>query len=94
MLSGLFRSEAQVSSVEFGKNRIQYRKYNWRYYQTPNFNVHFNDGGLELAKFVLQIAEEELQEIESFTETGLQRRANTSSPDRQPLAAARLRFAV
>jgi hypothetical protein len=66
----------QVSSVEFGKNRIQYRKYNWRYYQTPNFNVHFNDGGLELAKFVLQIAEEELGQIESFTETGLQRRAN------------------
>ncbi len=71
-----FLAEAQVSSVEFGKNRIQYRKYNWRYYQTPNFNVHFNEGGLELAKFVLQIAEEELESIESFTETGLQRRAN------------------
>lgn len=69
-------AEAQVSSVEFGKNRIQYRKYNWRFYQSPNFNVHFNDGGLELAKFVLQIAEEELGQIENFTENGLQRRAN------------------
>jgi len=67
---------AQVSSVEFGKNRIQYRKYKWRFYQTPNFNVHFNEGGLELAKFVLQIAEEELGQIENFTENGLQRRAN------------------
>jgi hypothetical protein len=73
---GFIPSFAQVSSVEFGKNRIQYRKYNWRFYQTPNFNVHFNEGGLELAKFVLQIAEEELGQIESFTETGLQRRAN------------------
>jgi hypothetical protein len=71
-----FSAEAQVSSVEFGKNRIQYKKYNWRFYQTPNFNVHFNEGGLELAKFVLQIAEEELGQIESFTESGLQRRAN------------------
>ncbi len=71
-----FSAEAQVSSVEFGKNRIQYKKYNWRFYQTPNFNVHFNEGGLELAKFVLQIAEEELGQIESFTENGLQRRAN------------------
>nr|MCU0387635.1 hypothetical protein [Chitinophagaceae bacterium] len=70
------RLVAQVSSVEFGKNRIQYRKYNWRYYQTPNFNIHFNEGGLELAKYVLQLAEEELGSIESFTETGLQRRAN------------------
>ncbi|HSK13685.1 MAG TPA: hypothetical protein VK907_10750, partial [Phnomibacter sp.] len=69
-------THAQVSSVEFGKNRIQYRKYNWRYYQTPNFNVHFSEGGLELAKYVLQVAEEELGQIESFTETGLQRRAN------------------
>jgi len=71
-----FSGQAQVSSVEFGKNRIQYKKYNWRFYQTPNFNVHFNEGGLELAKFVLQIAEEELGQIESFTENGLQRRAN------------------
>lgn len=68
--------QAQISSVEFGKNRIQYRKYYWRFYQTPNFNVHFNEGGLELAKYVLQVAEEELKDIESFTETGLQRRAN------------------
>jgi hypothetical protein len=76
LIMSVLPGTAQVSSVEFGKNRIQYRKYNWRYYQTPNFNVHFNDGGLELAKYVLQIAEEELGQIESFTETGLQRRAN------------------
>src|SRR5512138_588283 len=67
---------AQVSSVAFGKNRIQYRKYNWRFYQTPNFNVHFNDGGRELAKYVLELAEEELPKLEKFTETALQRRAN------------------
>ncbi|MES2649706.1 MAG: hypothetical protein V4717_22705 [Bacteroidota bacterium] len=67
---------AQVSSVEFGKNRIQYHKYNWRFYQTENFNVHFNQGGLELAKFVLQVAEEELPQLEAFTEVALQRRAN------------------
>lgn len=69
-------AQGQVSAVEFGQNRVQYRKYNWRFYQTPNFNVHFNEGGLELAKFVLQIAEEELNQIETFTENGLQRRAN------------------
>ena len=69
-------AEAQVSSVTFGKNRIQYRKYNWRFYQTENFNVHFTEGGLELAKYVLQVAEEELPQLEAFTETALQRRAN------------------
>ena len=55
---------AQVSSVQFGKNRIQYRKYNWRFYQTDNFNIHFTEGGLELAKYVLQVAEEELPQLE------------------------------
>lgn len=69
-------AQAQVSSVEFGKNRIQYHKFNWRFYQTDNFNVHFNQGGLELAKFALQVAEEELPQMEAFTEVALQRRAN------------------
>lgn len=69
-------SMAQVSSVDFGKNRIQYHKFHWRFYQTENFNVHFNQGGLELAKFVLQVAEEELPQMEAFTEIALQRKAN------------------
>ncbi|MDA3615449.1 hypothetical protein [Polluticaenibacter yanchengensis] len=67
---------AQVAAVEFGKNRIQYRKYNWRFYQGKDFNVYFNQGGLELAKYVLQIAEEELPELEKFTEVGMQIRSN------------------
>jgi hypothetical protein len=67
---------AQVQSVQFGKNRIQYKKFNWRFYQTDNFNIHFTEGGLELAKYVLQMAEEELPQLETFTEIALQRRAN------------------
>ncbi len=69
-------SFAQVSTVEFGKNRVQYKKFNWRYYQTKNFNTYFNEGGLSLGKFVAQVAEEELGAIEEFVEYGLQRRAN------------------
>ncbi len=67
---------AQVSAVKFGKNRIQYHKFNWRFYQTENFNVHFTQNGLELAKYVLQVAEEELPAMEAFTEISLQRRCN------------------
>jgi hypothetical protein len=67
---------AQVSSVEFGKNRVQYKKFNWKYYQTKNFNAYFNEGGLPLGKFVAQVAEEELSSVEEFIEYGLQRRAN------------------
>jgi len=69
-------SLAQVNSVEFGKNRVQYKKFKWRYYQTRNFNTYFNQGGLALGKFVAQVAEEELPQLEEFVEYGLQRRAN------------------
>ncbi|MEO7960319.1 MAG: hypothetical protein ABIR19_02160, partial [Ginsengibacter sp.] len=69
-------SFGQVSSVEFGKNRVQYKKFKWQYYQSANFNSYFNQSGQELAKYVLQVAEEELPAVEKFVEYSLQRRAN------------------
>jgi len=66
----------QVSTVEFGKNRVQYKKISWKYYQTRNFNTYYHEGGLTLGKFVAQVAEEELSAVEEFVEYGLQRRAN------------------
>ena len=71
-----FLSSAQVNSVEFGKNRVQYKKFKWQYYQTSNFNVYFNEGGAALAQYVLQVAEKELPEIETAAEYSLQRRSN------------------
>ncbi|MDQ6755790.1 MAG: hypothetical protein M3004_02535 [Bacteroidota bacterium] len=67
---------AQVSSVEYGKNRVQFKKFKWQYYQTQNFNTYFSQNGQELAKYVAQVAEKELPGIETFTEYSLQRRAN------------------
>ncbi len=69
-------SNSQVSSVEFGKNRVQFKKFNWQYYQTKNFNTYFSQNGQEIAKYVLQVAEEELPGMEKFVEYSLQRRAN------------------
>ena len=67
---------AQVNAVEFGKNRVQYKKFKWKYYQTKNFNVYYNQNGEELAKFIAQSAEKELPQIEAAAEYSLQRRAN------------------
>ncbi len=69
-------SLAQVNTVEFGKNRVQYQKFKWLFYQTPNFNSYFYQPGEPLAKSVAQMAEAELPELETFMEYGLQRRAN------------------
>src|SRR5919205_1099443 len=59
-------SQAQVNTVQFGKNRVQYQK----------FNSYFSQDGLELGKYVAQVAEKELPQLEEFIEYGLQRRAN------------------
>jgi hypothetical protein len=69
-------ANAQVSSVEYGRNRVQFKKLKWQYYQTKNFNAYFNQNGQEIAKFVAQVAEEELPAMEKFVEFNLQRRAN------------------
>ncbi len=67
---------AQVSSVEFGRSRLQFKKLKWDYYQSVNFNCYYYDNGEQLAKYILQIAEEELPGMERFIEYSLQRRAN------------------
>ena len=69
-------SMAQVNTVEYGKNRLQFKKFNWKFYQSPNFNTYVSQGGTELGKFAAQVAEEELKGIETFIEYSLQRRAN------------------
>ncbi|MFT3908793.1 MAG: hypothetical protein QM737_05165 [Ferruginibacter sp.] len=73
---GSIISRAQVNAVTFGKNRVQFKKFKWQYYQTKNFNVYFNQHGQELAKFVAQLAEKELPQLEAASEYSLQRRAN------------------
>lgn len=70
------KADAQVNAVEYGKNRVQYQKFEWKYYQTDNFNTYFSQDGLELGKYVAQIAEKELPQLEEFIEYGMQRRAN------------------
>jgi hypothetical protein len=67
---------AQIGTTEFGKNRVQYKNFKWAYYQTDNFNSYYSQNGEPLAKYVAQVAEKELPDIESFLEYGLQRRAN------------------
>ena len=69
-------SFSQVNAVQYGKNRVQFKKNNWKFYQSPNFNTYVSQGGVELGKFVAQIAEEELPGLEKFIEYSLQRRAN------------------
>ncbi|MBM3413363.1 MAG: hypothetical protein FJY16_00245 [Bacteroidetes bacterium] len=75
-LLGILQAEAQVNTVQFGKNRVQYQKLKWKHHQTDNFNCYFSQDGLGLGEYVGQIAEQELPGLEAFVEFGIQRRIN------------------
>ncbi|SFD28699.1 hypothetical protein SAMN05518672_1011452 [Chitinophaga sp. CF118] len=76
LLLGSYLSQAQTNSVEFGQNRIQHKNFKWRYYQTSHFNTYFSQNGLELGKYVAQVAEKELPQLEQFMEFTFRQKVN------------------
>ncbi len=50
--------------AQFGKNKVQYEKFNWRYIQTQHFDVYFHDNNKILAVFAGKVAEASLGSIQ------------------------------
>ena len=48
----------QVGFAQFGKNKIQYSKFDWQYIQSKHFDVYYYEGGKKLAEFAAEVAEE------------------------------------
>ncbi len=66
-----FNSSAQFYSgmqLDFGKNRVQYDEFFWTFYRYEKFDVYFNLGGKELAKFTSEYTSKYLKEIEAKLE--------------------------
>lgn len=76
LLLGTIVSQAQTNTVEFGQNRVQFKNFKWRYYQSRHFNTYFAQNGLELGKYAAQVAEKELPQLEQFMETNPRQRIN------------------
>lgn len=56
-------SVAQNTNEKFGRNRIQYEQFNWRYLSSDNFDVYFYDGGDKIAKEVTEYLEEQFDRV-------------------------------
>lgn len=58
-------SQAQryPSQEKFGKNRIQYRTFDWKIFRTSNFEVYHYQGGTNMARLTAQFAETEFDRI-------------------------------
>jgi len=54
---------AQEAMEKFGKNRVQYKNFKWRYYSTENFDIYFYDGGNEIARIATTYLEKEFDRI-------------------------------
>lgn len=55
--------QSQQSMQTFGKNRIQHKNFNWRFYSAENFDIYFYDGGRTMAKEAAEYLEEEFDKI-------------------------------
>jgi hypothetical protein len=63
LLGGGPAARAQSAQEPFGRVRIQYKKLDWQFYTTQNFNVYFYGGGEASAHRAAEYAEQELQRI-------------------------------
>ncbi len=63
------------SEQSFGKNRVQYKKFDWLYYPTDNFDVYFYNGGKDLAEYTAEFSETSIQQIEDLLDHSLTERA-------------------
>ena len=55
---------AQSAATEtFGQNRVQYKEFAFSYYQSDNFITHFYQGGQDVAKYVIKVAEDNVEEL-------------------------------
>lgn len=54
---------AQNSEETYGKSRIQYRYFEWKYYSTPHFDIYYYQGGQKLAKQVSENIEDDFLKI-------------------------------
>jgi len=48
---------------QFGKNKVQYKVFKWKFLQTPHFDVYFYQGEESLAQFAAVVAESSLASL-------------------------------
>ncbi|WP_373330737.1 hypothetical protein [Salmonirosea aquatica] len=65
LLWAIFPAQAQryPSQEQFGKNRIQYRTFDWKIFRSSNFEVYHYQGGTNMARLTAQFAESEFDRI-------------------------------
>ncbi|MBL6876459.1 MAG: hypothetical protein ISR01_06670, partial [Chitinophagales bacterium] len=61
--SGGTMAFSQQSQITFGKNRVQYKDFDWQFYETDNFRIYFYQGGQDMGKYAIMASEKCLIEV-------------------------------
>lgn len=55
-----------INSFEFGKNRVQYKDFEWYFYKTDQADIYYYVGGKNLARFTAAYSKKHIEDIENF----------------------------
>ncbi len=62
-------ASAQTNTEIFGQNRVQYRSFDWKFYETKHFRIyHYDRAGRMLARYVAEQVENDISIIEQKME--------------------------
>ena len=65
-----------IDAQFFGKNKVQYRAFDWSFLQSPHFDIYFYTGGQALAEFTSRVGEEAYNQISSHLNWDLRKRVS------------------
>lgn len=54
------------TNVGFGKNRVQFKQFEWKFYRFGKYETYFYTGGKELAEYTSRVAKSYIEEQEEF----------------------------
>ncbi|MBR9830566.1 hypothetical protein GYB57_00335 [bacterium] len=54
------------SNMDFGKNRVQYENFEWKFYRFDKYETYFYTGGKELAEYTAEYAHHQIKKQEAF----------------------------
>ena len=72
----LFTFFNTLSGQSFGKNKVQYRDFEWSYIQTTHFDIYFYGDNQDLAEFTSSVSEEAYKQISSHLSWDLRKRVS------------------
>lgn len=65
LLHATTTASAQANIEVFGQNRVQYRKFQWKFFDTKHFRIyHYDRNGVTLARYVAEQAERDIAVVE------------------------------